>query len=94
MELQEVRIGERRLVTWDGRILEVFGALKASGGRRFHPAVSELRIDTPDGKGRVTFSINWHDATTTTMQVEAEEWTRLQPLLDEFSAAIQAAHSG
>ena len=48
MEIQEVRIGERMLFAWDGRILEVYGALHASGGRRFHPAVTELRIDPPD----------------------------------------------
>ena len=91
MEIQEVRIGERRLVAWDGRILEVFGALKASGSRRFHPSVTELRIEGPDNKGRVTVTMNWHDAVTTIMQVEAEEWTRLRPIFDEFAAAINAA---
>lgn len=94
MEMQEVRVGERRLFAWDGRILEVFGALKASGSRRFHPSVTELRIQEPDNKGRVVISLNWHDAVTTTVQVEAEEFARLRPLLDEFSAAMQAAQAG
>ena len=94
MEMQEVRVGERRMFAWDGRILEVFGALKASGSRRFHPSVTELRIQEPDNKGRVVISLNWHDAVTTTVQVEAEEFARLRPLLDEFSAAMQAAQAG
>jgi hypothetical protein len=91
MEIQEVRVGERGLFAWDGRILEVFGALKASGSRRFHPSVTELRIQEPDNKGRAVITLNWHDATTTIVQVEAEEFARLRPLLDEFAAAIQAA---
>ena len=91
MEIQEVRVGERRLFAWDGRILEVFGALKASGSRRFHPSVTELRIDEPANKGRVMITLNWHDAVTTAVQVEAEEFARLRPLLDEFAAAIHAA---
>ena len=91
MEMQEVRVGERGLFAWDGRILEVFGALKASGSRRFHPSVTELRIQEPDNKGRAAITLNWHDATTTIVQVEAEEFARLRPLLDEFAAAIQAA---
>jgi len=91
MATQEVRVGERRLFAWDGRILEVFGALKASGSRRFHPAVTELRIDEPDSKGRVMITLNWHDAVTTAMQVEADEYARLRPMLDEFAAAIHAA---
>ena len=91
VEIQEVRIGERMLFAWDGRILEVFGALRASGGRRFHPAVTELRIDPPDRKGRVTVTMNWHDANTTLFTVEPDEWARLQPLIQVFSDAIDAA---
>jgi hypothetical protein len=90
MEIQEVRIGERMLFAWDGRILEVFGALRASGGRRFHPAVTELRVEPPDRKGRVTIAMNWHDANTTTMTLEPDEWARLQPLIQTFSDAIDA----
>ncbi len=91
MEIQEVRVGERGLFAWDGRILEVFGAVRASGSRRFHPSVAELRLDGPDNKGRVTIHLNWHDANTTIVQVEAEEWARLRPMLDEFAAAVNAA---
>jgi hypothetical protein len=91
MEIQEVRIGERLLFAWDGRVLEVFGALRASGGRRFHPAVTELRIDDPDRKGRVTITMNWHDANTTLVQVEPEDWDRLRPLMETFATAVQAA---
>jgi hypothetical protein len=51
----------------------------------------QLRIQEPDNKGRAVITLNWHDATTTIVQVEAEEFARLRPLLDEFAAAIQAA---
>ena len=88
--MQEVRIGERLLFAWDGRILEVFGAMRASGGRRFHPAVTELRIET-DKKSRVTITMNWHDANTTLMTVEPDDWERLRPLMESFSAAVSAA---
>ena len=91
MAMQEIRVGERQLFAWDGQILEVWGALKASGSRRFHPAVSEMRIDAPDKKGRVNMSLNWHDAVTTVMTFEADEYARLRPILDEFAAAIAAA---
>jgi tRNA threonylcarbamoyladenosine modification (KEOPS) complex Pcc1 subunit len=91
MDIQEVRVGDRLLFAWDGRILEVFGALRASGSRRFHPAVTELRIDEPDRKGRVTITMNWHDANTTTMTVEAQDWERLRPLMETFAAAVEAA---
>jgi hypothetical protein len=91
LEVHEVRIGERLLFAWDGRILEVFGAMRASGGRRFHPAVTELRIDEPDRKGRVTVTMNWHDANTTLVQVEPEDWERLRPLMETFAAAVDAA---
>ena len=75
MDIQEVRIGERMLFAWDGRILEVWGALRASGGRRFHPTVTELHIDGPDRKGRVTIKMNPRDANVTLVEVEAV-WTR------------------
>jgi hypothetical protein len=88
MDMQEVRVGERGLFAWDGRILEVFGASKASGSRRFHPSVTELRIQEPDNKGRAVITLNWHDAVTTIVQVDTEEFARLRPLLDEFAAAI------
>jgi hypothetical protein len=94
MEMQEVRVGERGLFAWDGRVLEVFGASKASGGRRFHPAVTELRIQEPDNKGRAVITLNWHDATTTIVQVGVEEFARLRPLLDGFAAAVHAASQG
>jgi len=69
----------------------VFGAAKASGSRRFHPSVTELQVDGPDNRGRVTLKLNWHDGITTIVQVEAEEWARLRPMLDEFAAAVNAA---
>ncbi len=47
------------------RIESSTGAIRASGGRRFRPAVTELRIDPPGRKGRVTVTMNWHCANTT-----------------------------
>jgi hypothetical protein len=35
--------------------------------------------------------MNWHDANTTTMTLEADEWARLQPVMRTFSDAIAAA---
>jgi len=66
---------------------------KASGSRRCSRSETELRIQKPANKGRVVTSVNWHDAVTTTVQIEAEEFARLRPLLDEFTAAIQAAQA-
>ena len=88
--MQEVRVGDRGLFVWDGRILEVFGAFQASGGRRFHPAVSDLAIREPDKKGRATVVLNSRDQQSTTVQLDADDLARLRPLLDEFTAAMNA----
>lgn len=50
-----------------------------------------MRIDETDKKGRVTMTLNWHDAVTTVMAFEADEYARLRSMLDEFAAAIAAA---
>jgi len=91
MAMQDVRVGERCLFAWDGRILEVFGAFGSSGSRRFHPSVADLQIREPDKKGRAEIIVNPRDPQTTIVQLNADELARLRPLLDEFAAAIQAA---
>jgi hypothetical protein len=91
MAMQEVRVGERCLFAWDGRILEVFGVSNASGGRRFHPSVTELRIREPDTKGRAEITMNSRDPHTTVVQLSADEYARLRPILDEFAAAVGVA---
>jgi hypothetical protein len=91
MAVQQARLGTRMLIVWDGEILEVFGALRASGSRRFHPAVAEMVVKGPDKKGRMEVLINSHDANVTLVPVEADEVARVQPIIDAFAAAIAAA---
>lgn len=92
MEIQEVRVGDRSLVTWDGRVLEVFGAFAASGGRRIHAAVAELKIREPDKKGRAQINVkNAADQQDTIVHLSADDLVRLEPILDELAAAIRAA---
>jgi hypothetical protein len=88
MAMQDVQVGERCLFAWDGQILEVFGAFGASGSRRFHPSVADLQIHEPDKKGRAEIILNSRDAHTTIVQLNADEFAQLRPLLDEFAAAI------
>ena len=56
-----------------------------------HTCGHRAALDPPDRKGRVTVTMNWHDANTTTMTLEADEWARLQPVMRTFSDAIAAA---
>ena len=35
--------------------------------------------------------MNWHDVNTTTMTLEADDRARLQPVMQSFSDAIEAA---
>ena len=89
MANQEVLVGDRSLVTWDGQVIEVFGAYAASGGRRIHSAVAELEIREPDKKGRAQFSVkNARDQQNTIVQLSGDDLARLRPILDELAAAI------
>lgn len=76
------------LLTFDGRVLELFG-FPGSLSMRFHVSNMELSVDPPDGKGR-----HWVGLRATrgsggcNFHVEPGDWPEVGPFLDRVFAAI------
>jgi hypothetical protein len=79
------------LLAWDGRVLEVFG-FPGSGSARFHVANLAVEVDDPDRKGRRTVTLRPASRSGgVALQVPAEDWPAVEPLLDRVLAAMDAA---
>jgi hypothetical protein len=76
------------LLTFDGRVLELFGFPGATS-MRFHVRNIELAIDEPDRKGRR--SVRVKPATRgggCALEVPASDWPQVGALLDRVLEAI------
>jgi hypothetical protein len=79
------------LLTFDGRVLEIFG-FSGSESMRFHVLNLDLEADGPDRKGRYTLKI----APATRgggchVAVPEEDWSEVGPFVDRVVAAMPAA---
>jgi len=78
----EAQIDECRIVTFDGRVLEVFGGET----RRFHGQLCSLRLPPPDKKG-ITHAVIVQSGREWPLDMEADALDRFQVVL----AALRAA---
>ena len=78
---------------FDGRILELFNATGSNaGGVRFHTAILGLEVSGPDRKGRMTVALRYSrekQGLGLDMRVEAEDYVRLQPLLERVRSSLR-----
>jgi hypothetical protein len=76
------------MVRFDGQVAEVFSD-NSTESRRAHVALmKEPEIGKPDRRGRSTvFAVGY------AFSVNADEMSRLRPLLDKITAAIRAARA-
>lgn len=77
-----------QLYSFDGRILEVFGAYPM----RYHVRHMQLRVSDPDRKGRRTLVINAVGVQSTST-FTADEWAQA-PTLPALLQAVQSAIGG
>jgi len=83
-DLIEVVIGD---VCWcyDGRVLEIFGAM-GQGSTRFHKSNMTVHIGGPNRKGKR--SVEVRNPAAVLLMVEAEDWPRLEPLIQRVQGDI------
>jgi hypothetical protein len=82
-ELLEGQSGEM-LVSFDGRVLELFGF---SNPVRYHVNEVEARVKGPDKKGRyeVTIGSRWRGMAQ--FHVEGADWPAIEPVIEAARAA-------
>jgi hypothetical protein len=82
MDLLEVAAGPNRMVTFDGRVLEVFGG----SARRFHVKLLSVTVSGPDKHGNRNVVL--HQAgTENSLPVDEPAYERLQSLLAALKSA-------
>jgi hypothetical protein len=76
MDLLEVSAGPYRVVSFDGRVLEVFGG----ADRRFHVSLLSVTVPGPDKRGNrnVVFT---QAGVNSSLPVDEAAFEQLQPLL-------------
>jgi len=90
----EVRT-KRTVLTFDGRVLEIFGALTTNevtlSSGRWHVGCAHLEISEPDRIGRRAVKLfhspdPWRSQATLT--IEAEDWATVGPFFLQVAAAF------
>jgi hypothetical protein len=82
MDPVEVELDAFRVVAFDGRALEIFGASE----RRFHVKLLAVTVAAPDKKGRHQVRLE-QTQRETDMLLDDDAFGRLQPVLDALRAA-------
>ena len=78
------------LLTFDGRVVEVFG-FPGSESIRFHVLNLELSVDGPDRKGRYAVLITpASHGGGCRVEVPEADWAEVEPFLDRVLAAMPA----
>jgi hypothetical protein len=98
--VQEVALGDGRILAFDGRVLEIFGDWAIStyhlAGMRIH--VKQLTVTTPgpNRKGHYELElVGPHKFISTYNEFQDEtEWASVQPLLDALRSAGARFESG
>ena len=90
MDALEVRLDQDRLICFDGRVLEFFGAApdKSTGTKppRFHVKLLAVEVEDPDKKGIRTLSFRV-PAYIAFLLCDEPAFERFQPMLDALRAA-------
>jgi hypothetical protein len=82
------------LLTFDGRVVEVFG-FPGSESIRFHVLNLDLSFDGPDRKGRHALLLKpASHGGGCQFDVPAEDWPQVEPFLDRVLGAMPAAEEG
>ena len=74
------------VIQFDGRVVEVFRPSSMEAFRRHVAFMNEPKIGRPDSRGRTPVTVLDHR-----IGVDADEMSRLRPLLDKITTAVQAA---
>lgn len=82
MDPVEVQLDANRVVSFDGRALEIFGG----SVRRFHAKLLTVTVPAPDKRGNRTITLH-HSGQDVALPVDEQEFVTVQPVL----AALQAA---
>jgi hypothetical protein len=78
----EVEIDQNRVVTFDGRVLEVFGG----SVRRFHVKLLTVTVSTPDKRGNRNVTLQ-QAGIDNALPLDDAQFERFQPLLDALKGA-------
>jgi hypothetical protein len=82
MYLLEVGSGPNRIVTFDGRVLEVFGG----SVRRFHASLLSVTVSGPDKHGNRNVVLR-QAGIDNSLPVDEPTYEQLQPLLQVLKSA-------
>jgi len=82
MDLIEASAGHGRIVSFDGHVLEVFGA----SSRRFHVSLLSVTVLGPDKHGSRSVILTQADADTV-LQLDQWAYEQLQPVLEAVKRA-------
>lgn len=86
-DVMEARSG-KMLVTFDGRVFEMFGF---SGPVRYHVAELELEVKGPDKKERYEVKIGSRWRGMAQFTVEGADWPAVEPVIAAADEAAAAA---
>ena len=81
-ELLEGR-SEKVVVSFDGRVLELFGRY----AHRYHVDELEVRVKGPDKKGRYEVAIDSRFGGGAQFYVEGPDWPAIEPVIEAARAA-------
>ena len=82
MGLLEVKIDQNRVVTFDGRVLEVFGG----SVRRFHVELLTVTVREPDKKGNRNVTLG-QSGIDNSVPLDGAQFETFQPILDALKNA-------
>jgi hypothetical protein len=81
------------LLSFDGRVLEVFG-YPSQDSYRYHAANLRIEVGDPDRKGKRTVQLTPRTkGVGCALGISTEDWARAAPLLERVQAAA-AEHGG
>ncbi len=80
--VQEIRLDDNKLVSFDGRVLEIFGG----SVRRFHVALLTVTVHAPDKRGSVSITFTQAQSETS-YPIDQAALDSLRPILDALQAA-------
>ena len=83
MDLIEVSVGHGRIIAFDGRVLEVFGA----SPRRFHADLLSVAVLSPDKHGIRSVIFRQAEVDDTAYQLDQQSYEQLQPVLEALKSA-------
>jgi hypothetical protein len=92
----EVWANQKTLVSFDGRVLELFAIPfemgNAGPSARYHVANLRIGVEEPDREGRTRVELRVRADGTSHGQmllyVDAEQWPQFEPLLAQVRAAV------